>query len=285
MRTPAFIVVFSTALALMLVGVFASLLLAAGNISSYLRSRVRLHAYMERSLSDQQLAAARDSMTLALKGIATPAEISYKLVTKDEAAEDFKKSSGEDFVTFLGNNPLRDYYEISLLGESNTPENLETARLRLAKVPGVFEVTYLQSLARSLAKNLRTGAYVLGGIALLLCLAAAALVSNTVSLQLFGKRFLVRSMQLVGARPGFVLRPFLRQASILSGISGVLASVILLALYLTLGRSVPDAQEFLPLPAFGAVCLGLVLAGLALGLTTSFFTIRRYLRLPLDKLI
>ena len=125
----------------------------------------------------------------------------------------------------------------------------------------------------------------LGGIALLLCLAAAALVSNTVSLQLFGKRFLVRSMQLVGARPGFVLRPFLRQASILSGLAGLIASGVLLGLYLALERTVPDAREFLPLPTLGLVCLGIVVAGLTLGLATSFFTIRRYLRLPLDKLI
>jgi cell division transport system permease protein len=149
----------------------------------------------------------------------------------------------------------------------------------------VFEVTYLQSLAQTLAKNIRTGAFILGGLALMLCLAAGALVSNTVSLQLFGKRFLVRSMQLVGARPWFVLRPFLRQAAVLSGLGGLFASFSLFLMYLLLTRSAPDAQDFLPMRTLAIVCGSVILAGLVLGVTTSYFTIKRYLRLPLDKLI
>ncbi len=285
MKTPGFIVVFSTALALMLVGVFSSLLLAAGNISGYLRSRVLLHAYMDKDISAQQLAQAKDDIATALNGIAPAGQVSFNLVTRGQAAEDFKASSGEDFVAFLGSNPLRDYYEIGLLGDANTPENLELARKQIASVKGVFEVTYLRSLAQSLARNLQAGAFVLGGIALLLVLAASALVSNTVSLQLFSKRFLVRSMQLVGARPSFVLRPFVGNAARLSLISGALAIAVLLTLYYSLVRQVPDAAAFLPLPALGAVCVGILLLGLLLGMATSYLTIRRYLRLPLDKLI
>jgi cell division transport system permease protein len=285
MRTPTFIVIFSTALALMLVGMFASLLFAVGNISEYLRSRVRIHVYMERELGATQLADAKDSMALALSAIQSSNLFTYKLVSKEQAAEDFRKSAGEDFITFLGTNPLRDYYEISILGDANTPENLAQAKNLLSKVPGVFEVTYLQSLAQTLAKNIRTGAFILGGLALMLCLAAGALVSNTVSLQLFGKRFLVRSMQLVGARPWFVLRPFLRQAAVLSGLGGLFASFSLFLMYLLLTRSAPDAQDFLPMRTLAIVCGSVILAGLVLGVTTSYFTIKRYLRLPLDKLI
>jgi cell division transport system permease protein len=224
-------------------------------------------------------------MVKALSNLEGAGQFTYTLVTKEAAAEDFRKSAGEDFVAFLGTNPLRDYYEISLEGDANTPENLDAASKILTKVPDVYEVNYLQSLAQSLSKNLRTGAGLLGGLALMLCLAAATLVSNTVSLQLFGKRFLVRSMQLVGAKPWFVLRPFLQQAALLSGLGGVLATVVLFGLYLLLTSSAPEAHTFLPIGSLAVVCGTIILAGLLLGVTTSFFTIKRYLRLPLDKLI
>jgi cell division transport system permease protein len=284
MRTPGVIVVFSTALALLLLGLFGCVLVTATQVGTYLRGRILLHVYMAHDVSQQQLADAKTKMITQLSGL-DQGTFGFELITKEQAAADFRKSSGEDFVNFLGNNPLRDYYEVSLPQKANTPENLEKAKLLIQKIPNVFEVTYLQSLAQNLDKNIRTGALVLGSLALLLSLAASALVSNTISLQLFGKRFIVRSMQLVGARPWFVIRPFLQQAVWLTGLSGAFASGALFGLYFFLASSLPDFQQFLSLAQLAFISGCIILAGLALGIATSYLTIRRYLRLSLDKLI
>jgi len=284
MKTPSIIVIISSGLALLLLGLFVCVMVAAAQLGHYLQGRIKLHVYMQQELSPAQLAASQEQMQTKLAAIDPAGGMQFVFVSKEQAAIDFRKSTGEDFVAFLGTNPLRDYYEVTFSPQTNTPENLEKAKRALAQLPDVFEVTYLQSLAQSLAKNIQTGALVLAGMSILLGLAASALVSNTISLSLFSKRFLVRSMQLVGARPSFVLRPFVGQGAWLTGLGGLFASIILVGLYFFALQSVPELGQFLSLPYLSIICGCVILAGATLGAATSYLTLRRYLRLSLDKL-
>jgi cell division transport system permease protein len=276
-KAPSFIVVFSATLALLLAGICVLLLVAALNVSSYVKSRVRLHVYVERDLSPDSLAQiGRLSQQRLVALGANSATI--QLVTKTEAAELLKKETGEDFISFLGSNPLRDYYQIGLDAESITPELLANAKVELAKVPGVFEVTYLRSIVEAINLNIGRVLLVLGAFALLLLLSSTVLVANTVRLSLYAQRQIIQAMQLVGATPAYIQWPYIRSSALLGGVSGFLAAGLTAALYLSSNYQLEGIEQFVKVSTVIIVALGQITVGAILSSTVAWATVRATLQ-------
>jgi cell division transport system permease protein len=193
--------------------------------------------------------------------------------------------TGEDFQQFLGENPLPDAYTLRLTAEtSGDSAQLHRAIRQLRQINGVADVNYVERLIDSVNQNLRRVSLVLLGFALALTLVVIVLVNNTVKLALFSQRFLIRTMQLVGASEGFIQGPFLQRAAVQGLISGLLAGLALLAV---------EQWAVLQLPELGilrddlrlvALVASLVALGGLLGLLSAWRAVRRYLNLSLDEL-
>ncbi len=278
-------VVFSITIALFITGLFGFLLILAGKLRQHIRENIEIQVYLDRSISDSD--RARLGMTLANKpyvAIKEGGKPGIRFVSKEEAAKDFIKETGEDFTELLGSNPLRDAYYISVAENYATAEVMKKLKSDFDATEGVFEAVYIEPLVEYVNQNLNTLALVLLGFASVLVGTCVLLINNTIRLALFSQRFLIRSMQLVGAKPWFIVRPFVSRAIYHGAIGGVIASVLLVLLLKVTGSYYPDLTAPLELLPTLVVLLLLITAGAALGFLSAYRAVYKYLNLTLDEL-
>lgn len=274
-------VIFSTTLALLVAGLLGLLVLYAIQFEKAIRSQVRLQVYLKNGLTESrrlQLEKKLESLPYVNK------EVPLQFISKEAAARDFIEQTGEDFTRFIGENPLHDAYLIAIRPEYHNKEKLLAIQKELESLSGVFQVYYLQELIEEINNNATRIAALLTGILAVLVLAASMLINNTIRLALFSQRFLIRSMQLVGATAGFIKRPFLMRALMYGFIAGILASASLYGLS-QYGRQVIPELSMLHDDQQQLLLFGILIAfGMLLAFFSTFFSIRKYLRMSLDEL-
>ena len=204
--------------------------------------------------------------------------------SKEEAAKQFIKETGEDFQKFLGENPLRDAFLVRVDPIFHGKEYLVKIKAALEKTNGVFQVYYVESLIESINDNVAKIGIILLSIATILLFAVVLLISNTLRLALFSQRLLIRSMQLVGATKWFIQGPFLKRAAMHGFISGLLASGLLAILIYFSTQRITDLSLLQNQPAILLLFTSLVLTGIVLALLSTFWAVRKYLKLSLDEL-
>jgi cell division transport system permease protein len=138
--------------------------------------------------------------------------------------------TGEDFVELLGENPLHDAFVIRIAPEYQMEESLESIKAELGNLESVHEVVYVKNLVQLINSNVAKISILLMVVTVILLIVTAVLINNTIKLALFSQRFLIRSMQLVGAKTGFVIKPFVRRAGLQGMVAGLLASALLYGL-------------------------------------------------------
>jgi cell division transport system permease protein len=281
---PHAMVIFSITLALFVIGLFGLLLIHAAKLSNLVKESLEVQVYLDRNLTESQLAALKNTFAkkeyIAYKG----KEAQVRFFSKEEGAKEFIQETGEDFLGFLGENPLRDAYILKVNPDFAESQQLKKIKTDLQDIPGVFEVQYVETLIDSINTNLRKLSIILLSFAGILVLAAIILINNTVKLALFSQRFLIRSMQLVGATSFFIQRPFLNRATLQGIISGLLASFLLMALlqyaYFQINELYILRDEF----QIGILMGGLVVLGSVLGFFSSYRSVRKYMGMSLDEL-
>jgi cell division transport system permease protein len=274
-------VIISITLALVVAGLLGLLIIYATQFEKVVRNQVKLQVYLKSGLTEsQRLQLEKKLEALPFVNPGVP----LQFVSKEEAAREFIAQTGEDFTRFMGENPLHDAYLISILPEYHTQEKLQDIQKQLESIAGVFQVYYVQELIEAINKNTARIALLLTGILAILLLAVVMLINNTIRLALFSQRFLIRSMQLVGATAGFIRRPFLLRALLYGLVGGVIASACLYALARYGQRLIPELtlvhneqQEWI---LFGL----LILTGMLLTFISTFFSVRRYLNMSLNEL-
>jgi len=281
---PATGVVISITLALFVVGLFGLLLIYTKQLERQVRQNIRMQVYLKSNISETQQLEIKNKL-LALDYVAKEDEdkgISF--FSKEEAAQKFIAETGEDFTSFLGENPLRDAYLIRIDEKFHSREKMETIKAEIQKMNGVYQVFYVEGLIEAVNKNVTNIALVLAGLILILIATVALLINNTLRIALFSQRFLIRSMQLVGARKWFIQRPFLVRAAGYGLLSGVLAAVFiwLVSDYarnkITDLKGLHDQEQFL-------ILLGILLIiGILVAVMSTYICIRKYLRMSLDEL-
>ena len=209
---PYLSVVFSIFLSLVVIGLFGLLFIYANKLTTIIKENIEIQVYLKKGISDNQRIQVQKTLSAKDYVAKKNNELQIRYVSKEQAAEKFIKETGEDFSTFLGDNPLRDAYVVKMASESQSPEVLEQAKKEIEKITGVFEVVYLESLVDSINKNLTKISVALLGFSGILIIIVILLINNTIKLALFSQRFLIRSMQLVGAKASFIQRPFLMRS-------------------------------------------------------------------------
>ncbi|MVN78542.1 ABC transporter permease [Hymenobacter sp. HMF4947] len=281
---PTFLVVFSITLALMVIGLFGLLLLHAHKLSEKVRENLEVQVYLERNLPETELLRLRQDLEHQPYVAERGGQPQLRFVSKEDGARELLATTGEDFRSFLDDNPLRDAFALKIKPEYTDTTHLRLLSRSLSSQRGVFEVQYPKDLFVSINQNLTRVSLVLLGFAAVLVVVVVVLINNTIKLAMFSQRLLIRSMQLVGATRFFIQQPFLRRATWQGLGSGILAALLLVAAlqyaYLEVTQLRLLRDDYLT----GLLLLGVVGLGTVIGFFSSYWAVNKYLNVSLDEL-
>lgn len=281
---PHLMVVFSISLALFVIGLFGLLLIHASKLSDKVKESLEMQVYLDRNLSEVELAKLKKAFGAKAYVAIQNDTAQVRFVSKEEGAKAFIDETGEDFTAFLGENPLRDAYTLRIDADHSSSPELKSIKLDLEKIEGVHEVQYVESLIESINSNIQKISIVLVSFAAILVLVVIILINNTVKLALYSQRFLIRSMQLVGATSYFIQKPFLNRATWQGIMSGVIASMMLFALLQYAYIQVPEMQLLRNDEQTYLLMGALLVIGCVIGFLSSYRAVRKYLGMSLDEL-
>ena len=280
---PATGVVISISLALFVVGLFGLLLIYSQQLETQVRQNIRMQVYLKSSISETQRLEIRNKL-LAFDFVAKDGDETITFVSREEAAKKFIAETGEDFTSFLGENPLRDAYLIGIDRQYHNRTKMDSIKGEIEKMSGVHQVFYVEGLIDAVNENVTKIAFVLGGMILILLLTVALLINNTLRIALFSQRFLIRSMQLVGAKRWFIQRPFLIRAAGYGLLGGIVASAIIWLVADYAQQRIEDLRVLHNEEQFFSLLGILLVIGMLVAVLSTYFSIRKYLRMSLEEL-
>ncbi|WP_420318407.1 cell division protein FtsX [Ekhidna sp.] len=276
-------VVFSITVALLVLGLFGWLLLHSTRLGTRIQENIEVQVYLNKNISQSDITKIRT--TIAAKPyILVKDGAQITLITKEEAAQQFVEATGEDFKEFLGDNPLRDLFTMKIKGEYQSLDSLNIIKSEIERMRGVFEVEYEESLIESINQNLTKIGFILLGVAIFAMIVVIILINNTIKLALFSQRFLIRSMQLVGATSSFIQRPFLYRSMIYGFFAGVLACGIIYGFTEYMNSIIEGLEELQDVNGFLMLFIFILTMGIIVGYLSSLRAIKKYLKMSLDEL-
>lgn len=279
---PYISVIFSITLALFVIGVFGALVIYSKELERLVRENVKIQVYLKNQITETQRGQIENS--IASKPFVSKNQDAIQFVSKEEAAKEFIEETGEDFKQFLGENPLRDAYLVKIQEDYHDMASLKKIKDEVEKIGGVYEVYYVENVIESINKNITKIGLILMSLVALLLFIVVLLINNTLRLALFSQRFLIRSMQLVGARKSFIQMPFLIRASIHGLLSGILATALLIGLLVFASRKVEDLSLIQNNDRLIILTGSLVIMGILVAVLSTYRAVSKYLKLSLDEL-
>lgn len=270
--------VFGIAMVLSMVGLLGLILVEAHNLSNYVKENIVLNVYVDDAANET------DVMQLQKQLQVNPMVKDAQYVSKELAARNLQKDLGEDFVKFLGYNPLSQSIDVYLKAEYANNTDIERFKTELLKNPIIKEVNYQKSLVDQMNENIGTISLVILVFAAIFVLLSVALINNTIRLAIYSQRFIIKSMQLVGATKGFIRKPFLLYG-IWHGILGALIAIIILLGILTVAyQQIPDLVVLRSYTEFGAIFILVVGLGIFISGFSTYLAVNRFLRLKIYNL-
>lgn len=274
--------VISVALVLLLLGIVAVIGVGANGLSEKIKENIGFDISMKEDATEHQIAALRRDIAAA------PFTARMKYVSKEDALEVWREETGEDLMAVLGFNPLTAEIEVHVRSLYSDVASIDRIAAGLKKKYAAIEsVTTHRENIEAINRTLTQTALVLGVAAAAMLIISLALINNTVRMTIYSKRFLIHTMKLVGATPGFIRRPIVVSCMINGIIAAFVAVGLLSALlyYLGLDSLAGEAvREAVPIEAVGATAAAMVVLGALLCCATAFFAANKYIRLDYDRL-
>ena len=270
----------SIMLVLFLLGAFAIFMMHARKLSNHVKENIGFEIVMNSDVKEANILRLQKELD------AMPAVKSTEYITKDEAISRLSEDLGEDFLEWLGpeENPLLPSIDVRFHANYANTDSIAKVETLILDNPDVKEVYYQKSLVDLINKNLRKIAVLLMIVSLALLLIAIALIRNTIRLSIYSKRFLVRSMQLVGATESFIRRPFLKQGVSQGFFGGLLADLLLIGILYWVSKRVPDLTLVQDTMVIACILVGIVILGVLLAWFSTRAALDKFLKADLDKL-
>lgn len=268
----------SITLVLFLVGIMAFLMLNAREISNYVKENIGFSVVIKDNVKSVDVKMFQKVLESEEFTKTT------KYVDKETAAKDFKKQVGGDFVSFLGFNPLLASIDIKLNAKYANQDSITMLEKRLKKYDIVHEVNYQKSLVSVVNNNVKKISVILIGISALMLLISFALIRNTIHLSIYSQRFLINTMQLVGATSGFIRRPFMGRSIFHGILAALLANSILMGTLFVANKHIHEVVDILNYRLIAILFAVVVLVGIFITLCCTFFAVNRYLRKDISEL-
>ena len=270
----------SITLVLFLLGAFAIFMMHARKLSNHVKENIGFEIVMNSDVKEANILRLQKELD------AMPAIKSTEYITKDEAISRLSEDLGEDFLEWLGpeENPLLPSVDVRFHAAYANTDSIAKVEALILDNPDVKEVYYQKSLVDLINNNLRKIAVVLMVVSLALLLIAIALIRNTIRLSIYSKRFLVRSMQLVGATESFIRRPFLKQGVSQGFFGGLLADLLLIGILYAVSKRVPDLVLVQDKTVIACILVGIIILGVLLAWFSTRAALDKFLKADLDKL-
>ncbi len=277
-RRSSLTAVISITLVLFLLGLFGVLVMNAKMLSDYVKENLEVQVFINEEAEPKQI----NDLAKQLRANPNVKKLAY--ISEEEAVKILTDDLGENFVDFLGYNPLLASFTLTVDAQYANSDSLERVKKSLLKNPIVKEVFYQAGVLDLLNKNIRTIAAVVGVFSLLLLLITITLINNSIRLSLYSQRFLIKSMQLVGATSWFIKKPYLLKSLLMGLISVVVSSILLFAVVAAGDRQLPELAALRDELLTVYIGIGLLLLGLIISFASTWMAINRYLRYKIDEL-
>jgi cell division transport system permease protein len=278
LRTSYLSTIMSISLVLFMLGLLSVIIVYAGKLSNYVKENIELSIILNESIKEPEIALLQQELNT------TKFVKSTQYVTTAEAAKKLQKDLGEDFVNFLGYNPLLPSIDVHLHARYANQDSIKWIEKKIATHPEVKEIHYQHSLVDLVNEHLRIISLVILVFSGLLAVIAIALINNNIRLSLYSKRFLIRSMQLVGATQGFIRKPFIVKGMVHGFYGALIANVLLAGILYIAQRQIPELMVLQDMKLFGQLFLAVIVAGVLISFVSTYMAVRKYIRLKLDDL-
>jgi cell division transport system permease protein len=278
LRTSGITVIISLALVLFMLGALGLLVINANKLSKHFKENVGFQIY----LKDTASSAQTDGLVQEISN--SNYAKSVNLINKEQAAEKLKADLGEDFVSFLGSNPLLNSLEVKLNANYANTDTLLIIEKALLQKGYIKEVVYQKDMINNLNKNTRAIAFFILIFSGALLIVAIALINNTIRLSIYSQRFLIRTMYLVGATRTFISKPFIFKGIRQGIIAGIVASVLLVALLVISTRFIPDLLQLQDENLLLILFSSIILIGVIISAFSAMLAVLRFLRLKTSDL-
>lgn len=271
-------VVTSISLVLFVLGLFGLLLLNADSISKEVKENFAINLLLKDDASEVEVKQFQKSLELSefVKGT--------EYISKEEAAKDLEEILDEDFIKFLGYNPLLNTIEIKLNAEFVIPEKLKELEVEFSANNLISEVVYDKPLIQLMNDNIeRIGLILIVGC-ILLSLIAIGLINSSIRLSIYSKRFLIKTMQLVGANKTFIQRPFIWRSFQHGFIGGIVACSLIFGLLYYTVNNYPEIAIMKDNTLIAILFAGVLVMGIFISMSCTYFALKKYLKLKTDQL-
>lgn len=270
--------VISIALVLLLVASAVIFVANARNISRYFKENMAVSVILKQSTLEKEARALASD--LAKKDYVKES----RFISKEEGAKEMETLLGEDFLDVFESSPIPMSVDLHLNGDAITTDSLNVIKKNLLENPIVEDVVYQENLIEALNANLQRISLVLAIIIVLLMIISFALISNTVRLNIYARRFTIHTMSLVGAKRSFIARPFVIQAVIEGAVAGGLACGVIAAAMYWLSRDSEVLNAILDKQIVALSLVGTVILGIAICVLSTLFVVNKVAYISKDDL-
>ena len=273
-----FMAILGVTLVLCLLGIIGIITINSRKLITNLKESVEVHVFLKQNIKD----TARERLQNYIASQPYVKDVKY--TDKETAKKEWAKSGGEDFTEFIENSLLPPSIDFKLKAEYLDSAKLVSIKTDLSQFPGVDEVKYPTAVVEQMVANFRTASIVLLFIAILISALVIFLIDNTIRLAMFSNRFLIKTMQMVGATRWYIARPLDIRAIINGAISGVIATAIVYLLMLLAENFFDGFKKLRDTESLLLLGLILILLGIGITLFSTHRSVLKYLRMKLDEL-
>lgn len=268
----------SVTLVLFILGLVAAINITFGSLDRELKEKMGFTVVLRDSVATEDVGRLRQLC------VSAPYVSDFKYLSSEEVLREETGSDGRELVEMLGVNPYSPMFDIRVRKDWANVDSINRLVAVWSSYPGVDEVSVNTDMVENLTRNARLFITVMLAIAAALLLISFVLINNTVRLTVYSRRFLIHTMKLVGATPGFIRRPFILGNLFQGVIAGIVASG-LLALLIAWGKNWdPALDPLLPWEAVGLIFTGILIVGMAICSLAALLATNRYLRADYDEM-
>jgi cell division transport system permease protein len=278
LRSSYFSVIVSIALVLFMVGILGLVLLKSTKVANHFKEKVALTLFLKDEVSNEQIFALKES----LKKEDFTKKVLY--ISKERAAKQYSKEIGEDFLEFLGTNPIKNAIDIYIKAAFVSPEKMKELETRFKENAFVADVSYDKPLINLLTKNIKRIGFWLLVLSGFFGIVAIFLINSSIRLSIYSKRFNIKTMQMVGATKGFIRKPFIWQSIKLGIFGAIIASIGIGVLIYYLDKQIPALDLIKDYITLVYLFGGILGTAFIITWLSTFFATQRFLNLQTDKL-
>ena len=268
-----FSVIISITFVLFLLGILGLFVLNYRSITSHFKEQIAMNVYLKNNAKEIEITQLQKKILL------NPATKKLNYISKEEAAKSYVSEIGEDFVNFLGYNPLLDVIDIFFNASYVNNQTLSSTKIDIESFDFVDEVVYDKPLLELLEDNIRKITFGLLFFTLFFVIIALLLINSSIRLSIFSKRYTIKTMQLVGAKKSFIRKPFILKNMLLGFISSLISLGALSYLIFEIDRQFPELNIFNQTNELVFIYLVVMMFGIIISGLSTFFATQRYLNL------